>query len=594
MSKNEKPLDDLSSMIDSMLASSPTGVKNRTVVDIITFCEDPKYLNFLGQDPKIALWDMQKIVLKLFYRGTRGNEHLQLTEDEVKILEGIGKSEDLDYMQEFGGFGQVVDKYRRWNIHNTFLLIMGRRSSKTMMTSIIAAYEAYKLLETPEGNPQKFYKMAPDKEIHIVNLAVSEKQAFILFAEIRARLAQSPYFLDKMNPLATRAGEICLLTDEDKRINQERIAKGIKILRQGSVVLTSGHSNSATLRGLAAIAILFDEFAHFQNSSGKSSGDAVYGAMAPSVKQFGLDGKIVMLSDPGGKDDMFWKLFEMSQIIEKNEKSGIISYPYDNILAIQLPTWCINPNKDFTKESLERTEKAKDAVHFLTSYGAKFVGTEGAKFFDPQKVEACIEINMQEPRFGNPAFRYYIHLDPATTSHNYALVMVHSVPYTNKQNEIKRKIFVDCVKVWTPDGSGPVDLRHVEKIVRELCGRFPVASVTYDTFQSAQTIQNLKSFGINAFETPYRTGYITQIYGELRNLVNAGDLVLYPHPRLIGEMKSLNYKILARGFQRSFDSKSEFPSDDCVDALAGAVFQAIQKNVIQALPRSGVVYTGRR
>ena len=95
MSKR-KPNNDsgLSSMIDEVLQGRSS--EERKVVDIITFCEDPAYLDFGGQNPPITLWPMQKIVLKMFYRGSRGNEHVELTEEEMDILRGIAKDEDLD------------------------------------------------------------------------------------------------------------------------------------------------------------------------------------------------------------------------------------------------------------------------------------------------------------------------------------------------------------------------------------------------------------------------------------------------------------------------------------------------------------------
>ena len=584
--------DDMSLMIDGVLAETSSGTDVKKVVDVITFCEDPQYLNFHGQDPKVDLWPAQKIVLKMFYRGTRGNEHLQLTEEELQYLMEIGATEELDYLDEYGGFNSLIDKYHRWRTFTTFLLVMGRRSSKTMMTSIIAAYEAYKLLEL--GDPQKHYKMTAGKPIYIVNLAVSQPQALILFAEIKARITRSPYFLDKINPGSTRLDQVHLMTDTDKKTNTERAAKGISIMEPGTVVLMSGHSNSASLRGLACIAILFDEFAHFTTSTGKSSGDALYEAMSPSMKQFGNDGKLVLLSDPMGKEGMFWRLFEMSQQFKVDETTGKKEWPHDDICAIQLPTWRINPTKEFAKQHLELTEKAKNPVTFITKYGARFMGSEGVRFFDPQRIENCIDLRLEEQRLGNPRFRYFAHLDPATTSHNYALVLCHAVPYMGAAGDHRTKIFVDLVKVWHPTEKGPVNLNLVQDFVRDMARRFQLSSVTYDTFQSAQTIQNLRGAGVPATMTPYSGSFIQTIYGELKALVNAGDLVIYPHAQLIGEMKCLNYRVLNAGIKREFDKTSEWPSDDCVDALAGAVYQALQRNVVRALPRSGVVHMGNR
>lgn len=592
MAKKDKSnnKDQLSKMIDVVLGE--TQPKEREVADIITFCEDRRFLNLQGQDPPLELWPMQKIVLKLFYRGTRGNEHLQLEEEELKILEDINKTEDLDYIQEHGGFKQVIDKYKRWNLHNTMLLIMGRRSSKTLMVSIIAAYQAYLLLELPEGNPHKYYRLSPDKPIAILNVAVSEQQAYDpLFKEIKSRIARSPYFSDKINFDKITQNTMYLLTDIDKKENIRRQAEGINIPIEGSVVLKSGHSNSASLRGQAAICILFDEFAHFMTSSGKQSGDEVYNALVPSVKQFGIDGKVVLLSDPRGKDGMFWRLFEMSQQQEVLDDHSI-RHLNEEILGIQLPTWRMNPNKELCRETLERTEKPKNPQSYFTSWAAKFVGEAGEKFFSDDIVSNNIDFSYIDPQYGEQKYDYFIHLDPAITSHNYALAMVHPVQLMNNIGEYKSKVVVDKIMFWKPSKEGAVNINSVEKTIIDLCKKFRVSQVSFDSFQSAQTIQRLGMCGIKAKETPYTATHITRVYGELRNLLINNDILLPPHQLLIGEMKNLRFKFIARGFKRMFDPKSEYPSDDCCDALAGACYEALHIKTVRQLPRSVLVRTG--
>lgn len=591
----KKQDNNISSMIDEVLSeANMSASKERTLVDVITFCEDKRFLDLLGQDPPMSLWPMQKIVLKMFYRGTRGNEHLELTQGEIDILEAIAKNETLDYEEAQGGFRQVIDKYKRGHPHNQMLLVMGRRSSKTLMVSIIAAYEAYKCLETPEGNPHKYYKLSPDKPIAILNVAVSEAQAMDpLFKEIRSRIARSPYFSDKINHTASTLSEVYLLTDNDKRENATRKAKGMSILIDGSIVLKSGHSNSASLRGQAAICILFDEFAHFQNSSGKSSGDQVYGALVPSTRQFGMDGKVVLLSDPLGKDGMFWKLFQMSQEQDQNA-DGTTIYKHEEILALQLPTWCMNPNVEFAREELEKNEKPKNPLQFMGSWAARFMGEAGALLFNQTKVEECINIGWREPKRGDPKTTYYIHLDPASTSHNYALALVHCVTMKNQYGEIRRKVVVDMVKYWRPEGGIPISIHMVEKTIMDLCLRFRVGKVTFDAFQSAGTIERLRLCGIRAEETQFTPSYTTEVYGELRTLVNEGDIMLCPDQLLIGEMKNMLYKYVSRGIKRFFDPKSMYPSDDVTDAVAGASYQALTTKVKKSLPMPGVVRMGYR
>jgi hypothetical protein len=598
----------LSSLISEIVSDvEATGSEPNRTADIITFCESPSFLNLLGQDPPLELWPMQKVVLKLFYRGTRNNEQLKLSEDEIRMLGEIDANEDLDYKESHGGFKQIMEKYHRGNPHNMLLLVMGRRSSKTLMVSIIAAYEAYKLLELPDGNPHKYYsdrgmKLSPDKPIAILNVAVSEKQAYDpMFLEIESRITRSPYFTDKINNAASRKGAIYMLTEADRRENARRKANGIVLLVDGSVVLLSGHSNSQSLRGKAAIAILFDEYAHFIQTDGRTSGDEAYRALTPSAKQFGMDGRIVLLSDPMGQDGMFWKLFEMSQErevdqngSEKRDEHGNYVPKHENILALQLPTWCVNPNPSLTRAVLEKEEKAKDPISFACTWGARFLMEQGNRFFDEKHLTACTDPSMQPMEYGDPRYSYHIHLDPATSSHNYALAMCHAVTYSNPYNQIKRKVFLDYVKFWTPTQDGPVDISKVEDEIKALCRRFRVVTVTFDQWQSQQTIQRLRGCGINAFETRFNTSFISVIYGELKNLVIQSDLLLYPHYQLLGEMKCLKYKVLRSGFHRFFDRESEFPSDDCVDALAGAAYQSLSKHVRASLPRSTVVHTGRR
>lgn len=590
MAREKRRLD---SLLDSVISSAQNASQAHKIVDIITFCEDPKYLNFAGQG--INLWPMQKIVLKLFYRGSEGNEHVCLDDREIEILKSIHEEEDLDYNDTHGGFGQVIEKYMRRETEFThLLLIMGRRSSKTMIVSIMAAYEAYKLCEAPEGNPQKKYGIAADKPIHIINVAVNESQALDpLFAEIEARIARSPYFADKLNGDASIKGKLYLLTDADKVENTKRQEAGMSLKLPGSIIMMSGHSNSSSLRGHATKCVFFDEFAHFPTTSGKSSGDELYSALQPSMRQFGKHGKIVMLSDPKGKDGMFWRLFELSQERVVNA-DGSITYNHDDYLAIQLPTWRMNPNPDFSYDKLHKEEYAKDPVAFLMSWNARFLGAEGANIFDPVKIDQCIDLSSREAAYGDPSQTYYIHLDPATTSHNYAICMVHPVMYTNGNGAMKRKIIVDYIKFWKPTENGPVKMKEVEDTVRYLCRHFRVVSVTFDSWQSQQTIQNLLASGIRAFITPFSAHYINQVYGEMKNLINEGDIVLYPNEQLIGELKSIKGKILGNNLHRFFDKKGKFRSDDCCDALCGAAYQAMHSQIVKTLPRSTVVYTGRR
>jgi hypothetical protein len=252
----------------------------------------------------------------------------------------------------------------------------------------------------------------------------------------------------------------------------------------------------------------------------------------------------------------------------------------------------MNPTKEFSKDELEKTEKSKDPTAFHTSYGARFVGIEGVRLFDPEKVDFAIDGNRKEPERGDSRYLYYIHLDPATTSHNYALSMCHKETLSSPFFGTRTKIVLDICKFWQPQGGRAIEIKIIENYIKELCSKFRVAKVTFDTFQSAQTIQNLRYMNIPAFETPYNDHYLVEIYGQLKTLLNEGDLVLYPNEKLIGEMKCILGKVVKFGLKRFADKKSEYPTDDCCDSLAGSVYQCLQKIIVPGLPSSRVVRVG--
>jgi hypothetical protein len=109
------------------------------------------------------MFPMQKIILKVFYRGSRGNEHLKLTEEEIELLkkEGMFKEHPEAECER----GDVLGKYNSNVSFRELVLVWGRRSGKDFCASLIAMYEAMRLLEVPSGDPYEYYKLAPGADI---------------------------------------------------------------------------------------------------------------------------------------------------------------------------------------------------------------------------------------------------------------------------------------------------------------------------------------------------------------------------------------------------------------------------------------------
>ena len=149
--KNKKIVGDLLLEIKEEIHSNFT--KKQKVPDIITFCEGKEWLG-LPYHPTnpINLYPMQKIILKAFYRGSLGNEDIFLTKEEIERCRSLGLDNDDK--------GNLLAKCDNGELFRELVLVWGRRASKDFIVSIIALYEAMKLLECEGGDPYALYELA--------------------------------------------------------------------------------------------------------------------------------------------------------------------------------------------------------------------------------------------------------------------------------------------------------------------------------------------------------------------------------------------------------------------------------------------------
>jgi len=210
---------DVEDILSSMRTSISQSVQ-RKIPDIITFVNDPEWLGM-----ELDLYPVQQIALKCFYRGSLGNENLELNQAEINLLKRLGCNTN--------DRGNVLQKYESDVVFKDLVLIWGRRSGKDFVTSIIALYEVMKLLECPGGDPYAMYELGDANTINIVTIANSQEQAKLAFSEMRAKLLKSKYFRDKFLPDGFTANSLYLLTPKDREENIERKAKKYP-LKKGS------------------------------------------------------------------------------------------------------------------------------------------------------------------------------------------------------------------------------------------------------------------------------------------------------------------------------------------------------------------------
>lgn len=564
------------------------------IPNIIDFCYDQRYLGFAHLSPKITLFPVQQLILKAFYRGSEGNEDLELTKEDIELCERMGLTNKKN--------GNVIAKWHNGELFRELVLVWGRRSGKDFTIAIIALYEAMKLLESPGGDPYIKYNLGSANPFTILTIANSQAQARILFNEIREKFLHAPYFRDKFLPEGLQNDSIWMLTPKDKEQNEDFAKKGWP-LKMGSIRVLSGHSNSDSLLGLSCFVLLLDEVASFKTTGSASSGDRIYTALMPTIKTYVrqmpildkkgkpvigqdgkpetksvYDGKAISISSPRGMDGVFYNLYDTADKVEHR-------------LMCRLPTWCvatIHKEKD-----LRASEPLMTDERFRMEYGAEFSGTEGENFFPPEHVEVCFGNNYPLRDVGEPGITYFAHLDPAISSHNYALALVHKVMYLNRETkQIDFYIVLDHMKVWTPKEGKPIQIDEVDDYMMWINRRFHLGLVTYDQWNSQSSINKLRRIGIPAMEARFSKSYKIQIYDELYALVAQKRLRLPPECELLkNEMLNLQRKFMNQGYRIYPKTEGECKTDDCCDALAGACFNSLKQDA-QRLPHSQLVNTG--
>ena len=556
------------------------------IVDIITFCDGPAYLDLLNEDNDLNLYISQRVILKSFYKGTIGNEELDLTQEEWEWLESKKDDEELDGVVYKKNITDVIRKMHRrisdddMPYFKELQLVLGRRGTKTLMASIITAYEAYKLLVINNGDPHKYYRLPADDEIAIINVALSQGQAGRLFGQIQSRLRNSPFFKGRV--AKETASEIRLYTDKD--LAKKR--KGSNIAVNGSIILLCGHSNPDSLAGYSTILLLFDEIA-FYDETGQITGKYFYTRLKPSLSKFFKynAGRIVQISSPKSKLGIFYETW-----LEAKED--------DSILSFQLPTWDMNPDIPYDEKELARDRKSNPDM-FAIEYGAQF--SEGGtyhRYFPEGLIQRCIRTDLQPHDKPHPRCNYFIHVDPAKKGNNYAAVMVAKERYTNPRGQKRVRCILAGTWVWKPIPGLGVQFGQVDKDMIQICSIFHPIAVTYDDYHSMHSLQLLKSHGINTRQISYNRAIKAKLYQNLRDIMayepepelqlydNGGDSSL-----LLAELSNLNLKQTQRGYTLIPDKNAEVKTDDLADCLAGACASA-NEGIRMGLPEPVVVRTG--
>jgi hypothetical protein len=563
-------------------------------VDIITFIEAPWGLN-------LKLFPVQRVILKAHYGIALDDNpydfpldtpiphdhpeyHNDLVDEDGYYINRIvvtnWRRQNPRCMTEAGYLRYLFDEGRS-NVREIIpgkerremVLSVGRRSGKTLITSCVIAYEAYKLLL--KNNPQKYYGSSQSNVIQLISVATDKDQAALLYREASGHFQQCDFFQPYTANATQSFATFQTPYDIDKYGSYQENQKA-----RYSIKVTFRSCVAKGLRGGANILVALDEVAHFTDD-GQSSADEVYQAVEPSTRTFSPkdpnnktrpigdnEGRIILISSPLGKQGLFYKQFTLGYT------GGIAA---ENMLCIQAPTWEVNPT---VPAGTFEGSYYKDQRVFETEFGAIFSDRTRGWIENSDDLFACIDPS-HRPITSAPARRpHYMGLDVALVGDYTSVAIGHL--------DMHGKIVLDYIdRIRAGDGiyhdKERLEFDDVADWVASLAKRFYISDGIFDQWAGIPMEQALQKRGVRGMKSVHHTRDLTsKMFQNFKNMMLDRRLVLFDHPipqgkehsDYITELLELQAEAVSKYVVLVEAPNLEGKHDDYADALVRMVWCA--------------------
>jgi hypothetical protein len=243
----------------------------------------------------------------------------------------------------------------------------------------------------------------------------------------------------------------------------------------------------------------------------------------------------------------------------------------------------------------------KDPETFSSEYGAEFRTFSGNAFFPASIIDSAMTrrqpwLKSKTPVYG---FEYYMHIDAASSSDNWAILIAH--PEWRFSNSVCRKemfIVEDYSEVWTPrNGEYLNEDEIMDKAVLPLIKKFRIVSVSYDHMFSIPQRLKLQTNRVPNRLVSFSGKAKNEMYATVRDYLIQGKIELCnDDTQLEGELKAILVDSSRYPPKIRKDKKNlQFPNDDTVDCLCGVVNSiALGPTGRIRLPKTITAYIGRR
>jgi len=287
----------------------PKADKKLQEVNIIEFATDPDYLN-LSFKKRPA----QEVILRSLYGLPLSVKQLyllyKLTKNRKEFEAGIEKEEAI--------------------------LVLGARSGKSLLASIIALYEATR------KKWSEYLNRGESGYIEVISTRQKQSEQII--------------------------GANCLRLMENSNNLKEYVRDHTQseLILKNNMRILSLPCNSTAGRGLPIVCLIFDEIGHFY-TEGVRADETIFNALRPRQAQF-PGAKLILISTPSAKQGLLWNFFD-----------GGFKVP--DRLTAQAETLFMNPLVD---QKFLQKEKKRDIDNYRREFLAEFA----------EKVEAFLSYEL--------------------------------------------------------------------------------------------------------------------------------------------------------------------------------------------------------
>lgn len=507
---------------------------------------------------------------------------------------------------------EVSLAWRPVRMVNFVWMMVGKGGGKDRVAALTQIRLAYLLACL--SSPQRYLRIGSTSKIHMLNTASSDGQAEqVFFAELKGLLGSNPWFRGRYSHVAKEVKypkDVIAISGNSKEESQE----GLNLL-YGCLDEIDAFRTKAELEKTA------------RTSRGAMlNADGIFEMMRTSgSSRFPQAFKVLGLSWPRYVGSFIW-----TKVHEGLADHALKGNACRTFVVPGVPTWEANPTKsraDFDAEFLENPELANakyackppmsespyirnavalasnlqaqhpcgfEPVHVSYRWGLpteddleiRDVTWERIPGLTPRASwQADIDI---DPRFTcTDGFPRAIHVDTALAHDRCGVAMSHVRGFSShvvrgvdedghpEETVVSRPLVTtDLITYFEAPAAtgehpkGEIELRWVRRLIFELIARgFPIRIVTYDGFQSADSLQLLRAHGVQA--EYFSLDRKMDGYDTAKSVLYSGGLHCYAHPLLEVELKALT---IVNG------RKVDHPpggSKDLADAWAGSIYGAV-------------------